>query len=656
MSDPEEDFCMITWRKVRLLLFACTSVVLLLFSCKPDDLSVTSPDGALKVTVTLDGGQAHYSITRNDTVVLAASRLGVTMTDADFSDSLSLVSVAAPERVVDDFTMAQGKRAKVHYEATQRIFQLKNGAGARMDVLFRVSDDGVAFRYGFPEVWDSVRTISGEVTSFHFTEGTTAFLQPMSEPKTGWAKVNPCYEEFYEKEIPAGTPSPSKAGWVYPALFHAGPTWLLITEAGLNKNYCGTHLLQASPDRVYSVAFPDTVEVFPGGGSLPSSTLPWYSPWRVIAIGSLKTIMESDLGIALADKAVAVDTSYIKPGHSSWSWALLKDDSITYDVQKKFIDHAADMKWEYCLIDVNWDTKIGYDKIKALAAYAATRNVGLILWYNSAGDWNETPYTPKNMLLTQAQREKAFAMLRDMGIKGVKIDFFGGDGQSMIGYYLSILEDAARFNLLVNFHGSTIPRGWHRTYPNLMSMEAVKGFEYVTFEQKNADEQPAHCSVLPFARNVFDPMDFTPLSLDSVPRINRRTTAGFELALPVVFHSGIQHFVETPVGMRRVSGEVKDFLRDLPVQWDDTKFISGYPGKEVVLARKKNGTWYIGGINGEAINKTIQLDLSALHLKHAEIITDTGKKAPAALAKQPFDLAQGHVAVKAYGGFVIVGK
>ena len=636
---------------------AVVTLVGMLCSCKEDNLAVVSPDAKVRVQFFMKDGAAWYLALKNDTVLVDTSKLGVVMLDRNFNDDLTLRSVSDIEKVVDDFAMDHGKKKEIHYDGNGRTFHLENASGKPVDIVFRVSNDGFAFRYVFPEKLDSVQTITAENTSFRFPEGTTAFLQPMSDAKTGWSKVNPCYEELYEKEIPAGTPSPTKAGWVYPALFHTGNHWLLITEAGLDRNYCATRLQQESVDREYKIGFPQSLENFPGGGVNPQSALPWKSPWRVVALGSLKQIVESDLGVVFADKAIEMDRSFIKPGHSSWSWALLKDDSTVFDVQKKFIDYAADMQWEYCLIDADWDKKIGYDKIKVLAEYANTKNVALILWYNSAGSWNETPYTPKDKLLTHELRMKEFALLRDMGIKGVKIDFFGGDGQSMIAYYLDILDDAAKNSLLVNFHGATLPRGWHRTYPNLMSMEAIKGFEYVTFDQKAADDQPEHCTILPFARNAFDPMDFTPLSLDSVPRITRRTTPGFELALSVVFHSGIQHFVETPSGMKHAPQEVKDFLRTLPVSWDETKFVTGYPGQEVVIARRDKDTWYIAGINGENKPKVLDLDLSFLKTGNASIISDSDAQTRIPLERKDLSINKNFsVPVKARGGFVIVAK
>jgi len=372
-------------------------------------------------------------------------------------------------------------------------------------------------------------------------------------------------------------------------------------------------------------------------------------------VGSLKTIIESTLGTDLAKPAMKLDSSFIKPGKASWSWINSKDDSIVYSEQKRYIDYAHNMHWQYCLIDVDWDTKIGYEKIKELADYAATKNVGLLLWYNSAGDWNTTPYHPRSMLLTHEQREKEFGRLKSMGIKGVKIDFFGGDGQSMIKYYHDILLDAAQYKLLVNFHGATLPRGWARTYPHLMSTEAVRGFEMVTFDQRDADREATHCAMLPFTRNAFDPMDFTPMNLNKVyTHVQRRTTSGFELALSILFLSGIQHYAESPAGISLMPDYVKTFLTDLPTYWDDVKFIDGYPGKYLVVARRSGGRWYIAGINGENTEKVLSLDLSFLGNKKGRIISDADEPRTFTNKETTLDAGRTTVTMKPQCGFVIV--
>lgn len=613
---------------------------------------VESPDKSIVVSFTLTKELSPvYSVSKGDVKVLEDSRLGVVREDGGFDKNFSLISVSRQTLVADQYELMTGKRRMNNYNAAQRIFHLKNSSGELFDIIFQVSNDGVAFRYYFPGS-GSVKNILEESTTFNFPAETKAWLQPMSESKTGWESTNPSYEEYYQKGISVGTPAPTKAGWVYPALFNYKDKWILISETSLDRNYCGTRLKQDSPDGEFSVGFPDSREIFPGGNAFPQSVLPWYTPWRIMAIGSLKDIVESTLGTDLAKNAITIDKSVIKPGISSWSWVLLKDDSTVFDVQKKFVDYAADMKWKYCLVDADWDKKIGYEKMQELVDYAKHKDVGIILWYNSAGSWNTVKYTPKDKLVTRESRRQEFALLQKMGVKGMKIDFFGGDGQSMINYYIDILEDAAKAGLLINFHGATLPRGWHRTYPNLMTMEAIKGMEFITFDQANANEEPAHATTIPFTRNVFDPMDFTPMALYKIPGIERKTTSAFELATSVIFLSGIQHMAETPTGMRHMPAFVKDFLRTLPGNWDDVKFIDGYPGKLAVIARKSGDRWIVAGINGEAIAKELSLDLSFIKSENGLIITDDGNGSLSQAVIRPDQASR--VKVLANGGFVLV--
>ncbi len=636
-------------------------ITLFFISCssRKNEYDIESPNGQLTAVFSMisDHG-AFYKIEKQGSVVLESSHLGLVRNDGDFSKNLTLQSVTDVTPVSEAYSMKTGKRSNRTYKAEERTFHLTNAKGDSMDIVFRVSNDGVAFRYRFPGKSDSVKQIEEETTTFNFPDSAHAWLQPMDNAKTGYDHTNPSYEEDYLQDIRVEKPSPNRAGWVFPALFKSGSNWVAITEAALDSTWCGSRLRQNSPDGEYQIGFPQKQEVFPGGGYKPESTLPWTSPWRIITVGSLATLVESTLGTNLAKPAVSMDSSFIKPGRASWSWALLKDGSINYKTQKRFIDYAADMHWEYCLIDVNWDTTIGYRRIAELANYAAKKNVGLILWYNSSGSWNTTTYHPKSKLLTHADRVKEFGRLEKMGIKGIKVDFFGGDGQSMIKYYLDILKDAAAFHLLVNFHGATLPRGWERTWPNLMTMEAVRGFEYITFTQADADREATHCAMLPFTRNLFDPMDFTPMCLYKIPRIQRKTTNGFELALPVIFTSGIQHFAATPKGMSHVPGYVKDFLRKVPVHWDDTRFVAGYPGKLVVLARRSGRLWYLAGINGEDTPKKITMNLPFLQTgAHGMLITDG--KAPFSFSEKNVALADDHkmnIRLKGNGGFVIVWK
>ncbi|HQU73582.1 MAG TPA: glycoside hydrolase family 97 catalytic domain-containing protein, partial [Calditrichia bacterium] len=562
--------------------------------------SLKSPDGNIEVIFSLDQqGQPVYRIVAENAEVIGPSRLGLIRADGDFSRQLTLKEASGVSPVQSQYHLLHGKKSDITYRANRRIFHLENPAQQAMEIIFQVSDDGVAFRYRFPEESGDLKKIEREISRFQLAPEGRAWIQPMSKAKTGWEHSNPSYEEHYRIGTGLDSLPPAGSGWVFPALFHTAGKWVLLSETAPDRNYCGSRLRNEAGNGLFYLDFPEAPEIFPGGVLQPHSTLPWETPWRIAVIGDLATVVESTLGTDLAEPGRIRDTEWIRPGRASWSWVLLKDDSTVFDVQKRFVDYAARMGWEYCLVDADWDTKIGYDKIAELADYAAAQKVGLILWYNSAGDWNTTPYHPRNRLLTRQDRIDEFRRLHEMGIKGVKVDFFGGDGQSMMSYYQDIFEAAAAFQLVVNCHGATLPRGWQRTYPNLLSMESIKGFEFVTFEQGNADLQPSHSAVIPFTRNVFDPMDFTPMAFSEVPNIERRTSGAFELATAIVFQSGVQHYAETPRGMARVPAFVRDFVKAIPPVWEDIRFLDGFPGQYAVLARKSGENWFIGGLNGQ---------------------------------------------------------
>lgn len=618
---------------------------------------VQSPDKSISVRFFVSAtGSVLYSVQKSGKDIIAPSALGVMMEGHDFTQGLKMLSVSKPVRITDSYQTNNAKKSKIMYQANQLVLSFTGDEKKPMEIIFSVSDDGVAFRYFFPWVKNR-ETILNERTSFAFDKNAKAWLQPMSEAKTGWQQCHPSYEEHYLQDIPVGTVSPLKSGWVYPALFKTNDTWVLITEAALDGTYCGTRLINDTASSEYAIGFADPREIFTGGGYLPVNNKPWYTPWRIITIGSLQTITESTLGTDLAPKRSLQDLSFVKPGKAAWSWINSKDDMIVFDEQKKYIDFAAAMHWQYCLVDAAWDQKIGYDSIKILSDYAARKNVGLLLWYNSAGSWNTITYTPKDVLLTKEGREKEFSRISALGIKGVKIDFFGGDGQSMIQYYIDILNDAAKYKLLVNFHGATLPRGWQRTYPHLMTAEAIYGMEMVTFDQNAADKEANHCAMLPFTRNAFDPMDFTPMNLTGLTysTCTRKTTPAFELALSVLFLSGIQHFAQGPEGMTKVPDEVKNFLKTLPDNWDEVKYLDGFPGKYVVIARRSGKRWFIAGINGTTIEKDIHLDLSFFKKSKATLFSDgvNGEL----FSIRPLDTAgnkKSEIAMKGNGGFVMV--
>lgn len=619
--------------------------------CGAQQSVLQSPDRKITLTVNQNNGMPYYQVSYNNKPVIQPSRLGLTTSYADYSGKLKLENASATTTVNDQYELFTGKRRYNTYRANRKVLTYSTANNRSLQIVFQLSNDGVAFRYIIPDKQSDSITVQDEMTSFRFDSSARGFLQPMQVAKTGFESTNPAYEDNYRQNIPVGTNA--VAGWVFPALFRQGDTWILLTEAGMDGSYCATRLKCEPGNPAYKISFPDPRETIGPDGLLPRSAGPFQSPWRVITIGSLATIMESTLGTDVAAPSRIATAKWIQPGKSSWSWIMSKDDFITYTEQIRYIDFAADMKWQYCLVDANWDTKIGYDNTRKLAAYANSKNVGLLLWYNSAGSWNTVKMTPKDKMLTHESRMKEFALLKDMGVKGVKIDFFGGDGRSVIQYYIGILEDAAKFDLLVNFHGATLPRGWSRTYPHLITTEAVKGFEMITFSQGDADREANHCAMLPFTRNAFDPMDFTPMNLYRIPtRVNRKTTSAFELATSVLFLSGIQHFAESPEGMTHVPAEVRSFLQRLPVRWDDVKFIDGYPGRYIVIARKAGAKWYMAGINGDSAEKTVSLNLKSFGAKKAVLIKDGNDQLSFDISNiDPSTLST--VTMKGAGGFVI---
>ncbi len=630
----------------------------------PEALSSPDKQISVKVFVT-DQHTLAYRIERAGQPVILESALGLQLTEADFTQGVKVDAHSPVTPVSDNYQLHVGKKSSITYTANEQTFSISNEQQQKLTLIFRVSNDGVAFRYSVTDSTITAKQFAKEITAFNVAPSAKAWLQPMSVAQTGWSNTNPSYEEHYQINVPVGTEATLGQGWVFPVLFNLGENaqtnqWVVISETAMDGSWHGSHLQLGSTAGQYTLAPPQNAEVFISamgekGALLANGNDALLSPWRIIALGSLAQVMESTLGTDLAAPAIPMEKDFIKPGHSSWSWVILKDDFTTFDVQKKFIDYAADMHWDYTLIDADWDKKIGYEKLKELVDYAAQKNVGILVWYNSSGDWNTSPYSPKSQLLTQKQREAELSRLHGLGVKGIKIDFFGGDGRSFMAYYIDILKDAAAHKLLVNFHGATLPRGWQRTFPNLMTMESIKGFEFTTFTQADQDPVAQHVATALFARNIFDPMDFTPMVFGDIPNIKRVTENSFELAESVLMISGIQHFAEIPEGMATVPDYVKDFLRELPREWDDVKFIDGYPGKFAVLARKAGDAWYVAGINAEKESKTLTLDLHFVGDKKGYVIA-SGETERSFVQQEINSKTPQTITLRPNAGFVMVLK
>lgn len=558
--------------------------------------NVTSPDGRNVLTVSaMDGGRLVWRVTRDGSPILDSSPLGVRRHDQSFGEGMKAVSVGEPRDIREQYRTPHGKRRDHEVRGHERLVTLANARNARLDVVMRAHDDGVAIRYRFPETDGQVRRVFGEMTGFAVPPGSKGWIQPQQRVH----RYGPAYEEFYS-EVTAGAAAPERDGWAFPALFRTpAGKWLLISESALDGSYPGAHLAADAHGGVYRIAFPDPEEGLGVGEIHPASTLPWTLPWRVVAIAETAAkLIESDIVNDLSPPTRLKETAWIRPGRSAWSWWSKSDSPKNANDLNAFTDLASEMTWEYALIDANWD-QMTVGNIEQVLAHARAKKVAPLLWYNSGGPHNDVTEAPRDRMHERETRRAEFAKLQRWGVKGVKVDFWHSDKPDRIRQYREILEDAADFQIAVNFHGSTIPRGWSREFPHLMTMEAVFGAEQYKFRQPFTARAAWHNTVLPFTRNVIGPMDYTPVTFTDV-RYPRTTTNVHELAQSVVFESGIQHFADSVESYRGLPDAVKQFLRDVPAAWDETRGISGEPGQSVIVARRHGRTWYVAGLNADA--------------------------------------------------------
>lgn len=585
--------------------------------------TVLSPNKQIAVTLSLadDGsGELRYAVEYGEAgsraTVVDESPLGIETDADDFTVDLAFQSAGAVRAIDESYTMVRGKRKSCRHRAQEQTFHFANAGGAKLDVVFRVSNDGVAFRYVLPDPAVGESVLMSEATGVQLPAHSRVWMQPFDNP----SKYTPAYERYFENGIPAGTESPTESGWALPGLFRVegGDAWLLVTEAGLDGHFCGSRFAANADQGLYRFSLPNPDEGNGAGSIHPASETPWAMPWRVMVVGGLDTVVESTLVTDVSPACVLEDTDWIKPGRVSWSWWSDHDSPQNYESLRDFVDLAAEMGWEYSLVDANWTLMNGGD-VRQLAKYAEQRGVGLLLWYNSGGENNSVTEKPRGCLRDPAVRRFEFELLRSWGIKGVKVDFFHSDKQDTIQQYLGILQDAAEFKLMINFHGCTIPRGWSRTYPNLMSMESVRGAECYTFSSDYPEHATWHNTILPFTRNAVGPMDYTPVTF-SHDRFPHLTSMAHELALSVVFESGWQHLADSAESYRRLPEGPSQWLKQLPVVWDETRYAGGQPGQWAAIARRAGDAWYIGVINGEQ-GRTESLDLSFLPAGQYSITT-----------------------------------
>lgn len=584
---------------------------------------VQGPDGALKVNVELKDGSPVYSVHYNNKIFLEPSPLGLKTSIGDFSTGLK--QLGHQVRTIDEtYTMPHAKVSRVHYQANELVCNYLNEKGDTLQVIFRVSNNDIAQAYRIASPKHTHCIIEKEATGFDFPSYTTTFITPQAPAGDGWMGTKPSYEEEYTLDEAIGTPSRYKLGYTFPALFHVGNGgWVLVSETGVSSHYAGTKLSEGTQDGLYTIAFLEKAENGGVGDATIAASIPSLTSWKTITVGeTLKPIVETTSAYDNV-RPLYEPTQVYQPGRSTWSWILWQDASCNYKDQQTFIDLAAAMGYEYILIDALWDKQIGYENMPSLITYAQSKGVDVLLWYNSNGNWNDAPQGPKHCLDSAPARQKEMAWMKTLGVKGIKVDFFGGDKQATMKLYEDILTDANQYGIAVVFHGCTLPRGWERMYPNHMSSEAALVSENLVFGQYHADKEAQRSTLYPFIRNAVSAMDFGGVffnkhfSKDGVSGTLRKTTDAFQIATSVLYQSGIQHFGITPNNLTEQPEFILDFMKKVPTVWDETRFIDGYPGKYCVVARRYGNQWYIAATN--ATGQPMKLNLSLLWLTNQQV-------------------------------------
>ena len=581
-----------------------------------ENKQITSPDGKLVVTVADMDGRPSYSVSYDNVLFLKPSPLGIIANIGDFSSGMSLEKNVSTNKIDETYELASIKKSKVHYVANEAVFSFTQQGKTIYDVIFRISNNDVAFKYKmYPQGETLSCVVKQEVTGFVFPDGTTTFLCPQSKPMGGFARTSPSYETSYTADDVAG-----KNGWgegyTFPCLFRNGDNgWVLVSETGVNGGYCASRLL-GHKGGVYTIGFPQEGEANGNGTVSPGIALPGETPWRTITVGkTLAPIVETTVPFDVVKPLYQAKGEYTY-GRGSWSWIIGMDGSTNYKEQLRYIDFSAAMGYQSVLVDALWDKQIGRDKIEELAKYGKDKGVALYLWYNSNGYWNDAPQTPRGIMDNAIARRKEMKWMQSIGIRGIKVDFFGGDKQMTMQLYEDILSDANEYGLLVIFHGCTLPRGWERMYPNFASSEAVLASENLHFSQGSCDHEAFNATLHPFIRNTVGSMDFGGSALnkyynaDNAPRGSRRVTSDvYALATAVLFQSPVQHFALAPNNLTDSPSWAIDFMKEVPTTWDEVRFIDGYPGKYVILARRHGDKWYIAGVNAQKETLKLKVNL-----------------------------------------------
>ncbi len=559
-------------------------------------LAVSSPDGKTKVKIASDGkGGFYYSVTAGETVVIENSKLGMVLREGDLSSGLSVVDSSVKTREIKEtYETVTGPAATAENHCNETRFTLENDKGS-FDFVIRVFDDGVAYKY------ENVKVGSGETLTV--TDEVSEYMLPKNTTTWGYDPTGTYEGEYVKRSYTLLEKADRKLST--PMLANKGKYWMVFTEAGVynnNGDFCASALV--TPAGSASLGWHFGVDRDsndknklgelgrPGHFDIKSikTRNGFATPWRVAIISddlealALSTIV-TDLNPD-PDPALYADTSYIKPGRVAWSWWSEDDQQDNYDKHKEYVDFAAENGWEYVCLDANWRAFEG--RIGELCKYAKDKGVGIFVWLNYLD------------MIDEDDMDALFRKWSEAGIVGLKTDYFESDAQNVLNVMENAAKCAAKYKLMILFHGCVIPYGEARTYPNVVSMEAVQGEE----NHKWSDKPTIENSLLyPFVRNVCGPMDYTPIATRIVA--NDSTTA-FGLAMTVVYESGLQHLAYAASAYKTYTG--LSFLNNLKVQWDESKLIEGYPGEYVTFARRSGEEWFIGAMTLASRECKVKLD------------------------------------------------
>lgn len=600
-----------------------------------EETLVKSPDGRLvvKVACSPTDSVASYIVSYDGKTVVLPSRLGFDSNAGNFSDGLTMVS-HKENTVAEHYTLTRSKQSDIDFRANRLLCTFRNNKGGEMDVEFIVSDNDVAYRYDIPVQGEtrSIRILD-EKSSFVFPDGTTSYLSPQSYPMIGYKRTKPSYEEEYVLDASLDSPSKYGRGYTFPCLFNVKPAslWVLVSETGVDSRYCASRIGEYK-NGGYEIEFPMPEENNGNGTSEPAFALPGKTPWRTITVGdNLAPIVETTIAWDVVEPKFEPKFDP-KGGRATWSWVLWQDASCNYEDQVKYIDLAEKLGYEYVLVDAWWDKNIGYDRMKQLADYAKSKNIGLFLWYNSGGYWNDIEQTPTGRMDNPIARKKEMEWMRDNGVKGIKVDFFGGDKQETMRLYEEILSDANDYGLMVIFHGCTLPRGWERMYPNYVGSEAVLASENLIFGQHFNNREASNATLHPFIRNTVGSMEYGGCFMNRFMNkgnkegIYRTTSDIFQLATTILYQNAVQNFALAPNNLTDAPELCIEYLKDVPTEWNETRLIEGMPGEYVVVARRHGDDWYVGGVNATSEPVELNLNLDMLKGKNVTLYSDTFTK------------------------------